>query len=487
MINYPPKPWYDGQTFIHESSSGNKSKGTYYADKQGWSFSPLNEDGQTGDGEVTTLTVKTINQRPTVTRDPFDIDSSNFQPTNQNDVNWYLFDLIVDNNQTITSINAGSVLQGPEELPFFSKEETRRNRPHIVQGSQQETNYTLLDLIKDNPYNVWLGSEPPGEDVEETYQFWWDTLRLELLISFNGQWWPVAIPPAQLETLRQEIDALYLDTTQNKLNIAVTQQELDLRVLETKERIDVVEETANTAKETADDAKTAADAATIASVNAAQVNQDNTFLSSKTNTFEGNLVSDKQLTITAPSSTNTNPTFQIKGTSTTGTINSVVLNATQSGSRMRVTYKGPIDSDDEITTKKYVDNAVGPAYHKWIFKPDTDKMDLNPGEFTGPRQPTYGNGTHYSYYFHPKSLTGEMEFYKDYNMYFPMNALWGAFHFLNGSKWRLKQYVPVRDIKMFNNDNYLEIYTHTDYPTGGDIIAGFDTDTEYYFAIGGMI
>jgi hypothetical protein len=148
MINYPPKPWYDGQTFIHESSSGNKSKGTYYADKQGWSFSPLNEDGQTGDGEITTLTVKTINQRPTVTRDPFDIDSSNFLPTNQNDVNWYLHDLIVDNNQIITSINAGSVLQGPEELPFFSKEETRRNRPHIIPGSQQETNYTLLDKIE---------------------------------------------------------------------------------------------------------------------------------------------------------------------------------------------------------------------------------------------------------------------------------------------------------------------------------------------------
>ena len=72
--------------------------------------------------------------------------------------------------------------------------------------------------------------------------------------------------------MRQEIDALYLDTTQNKLNIAVTQQELDLRALETKERIDVVEETANTAKDTADDAKAAADAATIASVNAAQVN-----------------------------------------------------------------------------------------------------------------------------------------------------------------------------------------------------------------------
>ena len=40
---------------------------------------------------------------------------------------------------------------------------------------------------------------------------------------------------------------------------------------------------------------------------------------------------------------------------------------------------------------------------------------------------------------------------------------------------------------MFNNDNYLEIYTHTDYPTGGEIISAFTANTEYYFAIGGMI
>ena len=63
----------------------------------------------------------------------------------------------------------------------------------------------------------------------------------------------------------------------------------------------------------------------------------------------------------------------------------------------------------------------------------------------------------------------------------------GAFHFLNSGKWRLKQYVPVRDIHMFKDDNYLEIYTHTDYPSGGEIISGFTNDTEYYFAIGGMI
>ena len=152
-------------------------------------------------------------------------------------------------------------------------------------------------------------------------------------------------------------------------------------------------------------------------------------------------------------------------------------------------------SDKHLTTKKYVDDtvaareleSVGPASHKWVYKQDTDKKDLKPGEFTGPREPTYGKGKNYIYYFHPKSLTAEMEFYKDYDMYFPMNALWGAFHYLNSGKWKIKQFVPVRNIKMFKDDNYLEIYTHTDYPTGGEVIAAFTGGQEYYFAIGGVI
>ena len=388
-------------------------------------------DGITG--PITTADVLTMGARPTSVSNPFD-DTPDLLQTQQN-ANWYLWD-------AIEQLEAGNV-------------------------------------------TVWIGSDPPPNTPETIYMFWFDETNLELLILYNGQYFPVSIPPAKLQAVSEIIEGLEVSVTQVRGDIALNKIDIDENMLDLTVRIDGVEETANTAKDTADDAKAAADAATNSIENAAFVNQSNTF--DKTNTFEGNLESDKQLTIVAPSSTNTNPTFQIKGTSKTGTINSVVFNATQSGSRMRVTYKGPIDSDDEITTKKYVDNAIGPAFHKWIFKPDTDKMDLNPGEFTGPKQPTYGNGTHYSYYFHTKSLTGEMEFYKDYDMYFPMNSLWGAFHYLNGSKWRLKHYVPVRNIKMFRDDNYLEIYTHTSYPTGGEIIAAFDPDTEYYFAIGGMI
>ena len=156
-----------------------------------------------------------------------------------------------------------------------------------------------------------------------------------------------------------------------------------------------------------------------------------------------------------------------------------------------IEYFGSVTSENCIVNKKYVDDAItavaGPAFHKWAFKDGVDKKDLKPGEFTGAKEPTYGKGTNYSYYFHPQSLTGEMGFYKDYDMYFPMNALWGGFHYSNKGVWKLKQFIPVRNIHMFKDDNYLEIYSHKDYPSGGDIIAGFEDDVEYYFSIGGII
>ena len=45
--------------------------------------------------------------------------------------------------------------------------------------------------------NIWFGSEPPDED--DDYQFWWNTDTLELLFKYNDQWWPVSIPPAQIQ------------------------------------------------------------------------------------------------------------------------------------------------------------------------------------------------------------------------------------------------------------------------------------------------
>ena len=113
-------------------------------------------------------------------------------------------------------------------------------------GSQQETNYYLLDLIGQglaanqqehadiikliaelDEHTIWFGAGPPEVDTEK-YKFWWDTEALELLINYNNQWFPVAIPPAQVEALRATIDGIMDDVTRVKSDIILNKADIDL-------------------------------------------------------------------------------------------------------------------------------------------------------------------------------------------------------------------------------------------------------------------
>ena len=106
----------------------------------------------------------------------------------------------------------------------------------------QETNYYLLDLIGQglaanqqehadiikliaelDEHTIWFGAGPPEIDAEK-YKFWWDTEALELLINYNNQWFPVSIPPAQVETLRNTIDGIMDDVTRVKADIVLNKQ-----------------------------------------------------------------------------------------------------------------------------------------------------------------------------------------------------------------------------------------------------------------------
>ena len=59
--------------------------------------------------------------------------------------------------------------------------------------TQQNANWYMWDNLAD----IHFGTDKPDGDH---YEFWFDTDRLELLISHNEQWFPVSIPPAQVET-----------------------------------------------------------------------------------------------------------------------------------------------------------------------------------------------------------------------------------------------------------------------------------------------
>jgi len=90
MITYPDKPWNDGQTF----SPSTGVVATYSESKNAWSFT------RSG-GNVSTQDVQSLNRRPP--DENIDAARSLFEETTppdaenittQQDINWYLYDLI---------------------------------------------------------------------------------------------------------------------------------------------------------------------------------------------------------------------------------------------------------------------------------------------------------------------------------------------------------------------------------------------------------
>ena len=86
---------------------------------------------------------------------------------------------------------------------------------------------TSFKLIAElDEHIIWFGAGPPDVDTEK-YKFWWDTEALELLINYNDQWFPVAIPPAQVEALRATIDGIMDDVTRVKADIILNKADID--------------------------------------------------------------------------------------------------------------------------------------------------------------------------------------------------------------------------------------------------------------------
>lgn len=154
MINYPPKPWYDGQTFKYTAADGAEVFGTYSTSKNAWTFARIS-DTDPSSGFVTTADVKTTTDEP---RTPDDWDGLNDQYDvldldDQKQVNWFLAEQVVKNKD-------------------------------------------------DLEHHLWVGPNPPViEEGEYEFTFWWDTNALELLFNNNGMWFPVSIPPEQIESL----------------------------------------------------------------------------------------------------------------------------------------------------------------------------------------------------------------------------------------------------------------------------------------------
>ena len=251
----------------------------------------------------------------------------------------------------------------------------------VKRGTQQETNYFLADLIATGVANnqqdhadiikliaeldeqiIWFGTNPPVVDKEK-YKFWWDTEALELLINYNDQWFPVAIPPRQLEILRQELDQLYTYTSNNRIGIFDIQQTLDSDLFDINERLDDLDTRVDSNSGTVD--------------NAALVNADNTFASNTTNSFLGDVDFSKQVVIES----NQSQPLILRGRTLGSSNNSNIFFLYNENDGTTIRYRGKIDNDQCIVNKEYVDGVVKSFGVPYVYK-NTSAENLNNGEFT---------------------------------------------------------------------------------------------------------
>lgn len=243
MIKYPDKPWVDGQTFTHTTKEGDELAGIYDAPTNTWSFWKGNSD------VVFTNTVYTVGIKPAegaiaragqVFNDALPLpDVENL--TTQQDVNWYLYDLI-------NSIDGGSqIWVGLDEPPGTDEDNPitkfwwKDDEEQLYVWDTIALEWKLTGLMDFDRPPIVGNIEPlehpkfPGEPLEQG-DLWYNTSRLELFIYWNGAWFPTSAPSVgfdgvSTETFTYTVNRIYSIT-----------DEIYLKNLEQDGRLDVIEE-----------------------------------------------------------------------------------------------------------------------------------------------------------------------------------------------------------------------------------------------------
>ena len=93
----------------------------------------------------------------------------------------------------------GTIVQSELNSKFWVNTDT--DQLHILRKTEDGYEYQLASGGSDVKYAP--DDEPPSADAHE---LWFNTTRLELLISYESQWWPVSLPASQLEDLRKILE-----------------------------------------------------------------------------------------------------------------------------------------------------------------------------------------------------------------------------------------------------------------------------------------
>ena len=209
MIIYPDKPWTDGQTFVHTTQEGGDIIGYYDAPNKTWLFRKGSSD------LVYTNTVYTVDIRPaeqSIARAGQHFNDTLPLPDVQNlvtqqDVNWYLYDLI-------SSIDGGSQIwvdidepPGTDSNSPITKFWWKDDEQQLYFWNTLTEEWELTGLMDFDRPPIVGSIEPlehpkfPGKPLEQG-DLWYNTNRLELFIYWMSAWFPTSAPSVGFDGVR---------------------------------------------------------------------------------------------------------------------------------------------------------------------------------------------------------------------------------------------------------------------------------------------
>ena len=244
MIIYPDRPWSDGQEFEHTGSNGDILVGTYDQPNQTWNFRK-----KSGEQNVYTNTVFTVDIKPaetSISRAGQLFDSSLPLPNpedlvTQQDVNWYLYELISKiegGSQLWVGIDEPPTGEGGQPLYAFW---WKPDEQQLYVWNELAVEWELTGLMDFDRPPIVGSIEPlehpkfPGKPLEQG-DLWYNTNRLELFIYWMNAWFPTSAPSVgfdgvSTETFTYTVNRIYSLT-----------DEIYLKNLEQDGRLDVIEE-----------------------------------------------------------------------------------------------------------------------------------------------------------------------------------------------------------------------------------------------------
>ena len=127
-------------------------------------------------------------------------------------------------------ITTMDVVTTAEEPSYPAEWEGLRALPDIQYLTNQKlVNWTLADAVialQDADYTTIYYS-PTAPVGEHTFEFWFNTNDEELLIWYEDKWFPISVPPSQINVITEIIEGLEVSVTQVKADIAKNKSDID--------------------------------------------------------------------------------------------------------------------------------------------------------------------------------------------------------------------------------------------------------------------